>query len=245
MQNQVFESLSDSQISALVCRMQLMPQLVKRQQEEAIAACVPLPQEWLEQQRTAFIADQSLEEALAKRGWSAADLDLHLRLPEALKRFARQRFGPGLEETFLESRGSRDEVIYSLLRVRDGGLARELWIRLEEAETTFAEAAHQYSEGEEAQRKGVIGPMPIGLLQPPVLQEILRSLRPGEISTPRQLGEWHVLMRLEQLKSARFDEPTRELMLNEALEMFLTKRVEFVMAGEENSIEPIHYDPES
>jgi parvulin-like peptidyl-prolyl isomerase len=115
---------------------------------------------------------------------------------------------------------------------------------LEEAETTFAEAAHQYSEGEEAQRKGVIGPMPIGLLQPAVLQEILRSLRPGEISTPRQLGEWHVLMRLEQLKSARFDEPTRERMLNEALDLFLSKRVELVIAGEENSLEPIHYDPE-
>jgi len=53
-----------------------------------------------------------------------------------------------------------------------------------------------------------------------------------------------VLMRLEQLKSARFDEPTREQMLNEALELFLTKRVELVMAGEGNSIEPIHYDPE-
>ena len=86
MQNQALESLSDSQISALVCRMQLMPQLVKRQQEEEIAACVPLPQEWLEQQRLAFVADQSLEEALDKRGWSAADLDLHLRIPVAVMR---------------------------------------------------------------------------------------------------------------------------------------------------------------
>ena len=57
-------------------------------------------------------------------------------------------------------------MIYSLLRVRDAGLARELWIRLEENETTFAEAAHQFGVGEEAQRKGVIGPMPIGMLQP-------------------------------------------------------------------------------
>ena len=70
-----------------------------------------------------------------------------------MRRFAKQRFGPGLEETFLSSRGGRDLVIYSLLRVRDAGLARELWIRLEEGETTFAEAAHQYGVGEEALRK--------------------------------------------------------------------------------------------
>ena len=47
--------------------------------------------------------------------------------------------------------------------------------------------------------RATIGPIPIGVLQPEVLQEILRRLRPGELSAPRQIGEWHVLMRLEQL----------------------------------------------
>ena len=77
-------------------------------------------------------------------------------------------------------------MIYSLLRVRDAGLARELWIRLEENETTFAEAAHQHGVGEEAQRKGVIGPMPIGLLQPEVLQEILRAC--GQVNCLRRVS---------------------------------------------------------
>ena len=83
-----------------------------------------------------------------------------------MRRFAHQRFAPGLEERFLSSKGSRDLVIYSLLRVKDYALARELWIRLEEDETTFAEAAREYGEGPEADRQGVIGPIPIGALQP-------------------------------------------------------------------------------
>ena len=33
--------------------------------------------------------------------------------------FLEQRFGPGLEEHFLSSKGGHDQVIYSLLRVRD------------------------------------------------------------------------------------------------------------------------------
>ena len=53
-------------------------------------------------------------------------------------------------------------MIYSLLRVKDYGLARELWIRLEEDETTFAEAAREFGEGPEADRQGVVGPIPIG-----------------------------------------------------------------------------------
>ena len=237
--------ITDTEIAALVQRMELLPQLVRRQQEELIVQEVSLSREWIEEQRQVFLGDQSLVDVLESRGWSECDLDLHLQRPEALRRFSRQRFGPGLEDAFLASRGGRDQVIYSLLRVRDSGLARELWIRLEERETTFAEAAHQYGVGEEAQRKGVIGPTPIGLLQPDVLQEILRSLRPGELSPPRQLGEWHVLMRLEQLKPARFDDVMREQMQQEALNTFLDERVKYVLAGDTDRLEPIHYYSES
>ena len=106
--------LAESEIAALVRRMELLPQLVRRQQEELIIDEVRLPPEWLEQQRQAFLADQNLVEVLACRDWKEPDLDLHLKRPEALRRFSRQRFGPGLEEAFLASRGERDEVIYSL-----------------------------------------------------------------------------------------------------------------------------------
>ena len=235
----------DKEIAALVQRMEMLPQLVRRQQEELILEQVPLPPEWLEEQRKTFLAGKSLDQVLQTRGWNEHDLDLHLRRPEALRRFAQQRFGPGLEDTFLASRGGRDQVIYSLLRVRDAGLARELWIRLEEGETTFAEAAQQHGVGEEAQRKGVIGPIAIGSLQPKVLQNILRRLRPGELSAPFQLGEWHVLMRLEQLKPARFDGAMREQMQQESLDAFLEERVKRILGGEAETLEPIHYDRES
>ena len=241
----VMDSLfTEFEVSALVRRMEIFPKLVRRQQEELILENVPISAEWLEEQRQAFLGNEILSDLLAKRGWSESDLDTHLLLPEALRRFSKQRFGPGLEDTFLATQGGRDEVIYSLLRVKDAGLARELWIRLEEGETTFAEAAHQHGVGEEAQRKGVIGPMPIGWLQPQVLQEILRSLRPGQLSAPRQLGEWHVLLRLEQLKPARFDEAMREQMQQEALNAFLEERVKRILAGEADTLQPIHYDPE-
>ena len=245
MSNPVHGLLSESDIASLARRMELLPQLIRRQQEELILESVSLPPQWLEEQRQAFFGDQNPDQVLRTRGWSQRDLDTHLQLPEALRRFAKQRFGPGLEDKFLSSRGGRDQVIYSLLRVRDVDLARELWIRLEEGETTFAEAAHQYGIGEEAQRKGVIGPISIGRLQPEVLQEILRSLRPGELTAPRQLGEWHVLMRLEQLTPARFDQSMREQMQQEELGAYLQQRVNAVLKGEADTLEPIHYDPES
>lgn len=227
----------------LIRRMELWPQLLRRQEEEAIVHLVGLPSSWLTEQRQALVSDDGLAEWLATKGWSASDLDLHLARPEALKRFAKQRFGPGLEERFLASQGSHDQIVYSLLRVRNANLAQELWIRLEESETTFAEAASQFSEGPEAARKGVIGPMEIGQLQPPELAQPLRTLRPGHLHPPLRIGEWSVLLRLEQLTPARFDVEMQARLLRQQLDRFLDQRVSMRLAGE--IPEPLEYDAES
>ena len=237
--------LSDDDALSLVRRMELVPQLLRRHLEEQITALVPLEEDWLEESRSSFLNGRSYDDCLREMGWTSADLELHLRRPEALRRFAHQRFGPGLEERFLASNGSRDVVIYSLLRVKNYALARELWIRLEEDETTFAEVARKYGEGPEADRQGVIGPMPIGTLQPVVLQDILRSLKAGEMSPPIGVGEWQLLLRLEKLTPTRLDDEVREQMLRESLDQFLEDRVCKINAGEADCLEPFHYDPES
>ena len=216
------QPLSDPDLLSLVRRMELEPKLLRRHLEEQITALVPLEEAWLEESRSNFLNDRPLDQFLQEKGWTSDDLELHLRRPEALRRFAHQRFAPGLEERFLASKGSRDLVIYSLLRVKDYSLARELWIRLEEDETTFAEAAREFGVGPEADRQGVIGPIPIGLLQPPFLQDVLRGLKAGELSPPFAVGEWQILLRLEKLTPARLDAEVREHMLQESLDQFLT-----------------------
>ena len=236
--------LSDSDVLSLVRRMELETKLLRRHLEEEIIALVPLEDSWLEECRSSFLNGRSQDDFLQQKGWNSTDLDLHLRRPEALRRFAYQRFAPGLEESFLASKGSRDQVIYSLLRVKDYALARELWIRLEEDETTFADAARQFGEGPEADRQGVIGPLPIGALQPALLQDILRTLKAGELSPPIALGEWHLLLRLEKLTPARLDDQVREQMLQEALDQFLDDRVSKIKTGEGDSLDPLYYDPE-
>ena len=229
--------------AALVRRLELHPTLIKRQEEEAITALVPLPDSWVSERIQELLDDQDQEQFLSDRGWSQDDLRLHVSRPEALRRFAEQRFGPGLEEEFLSSRGAHDEIIYSLLRVRDPALLRELWIRIEEGETTFSEAAQSFGEGPEAARKGLIGPLPIGQLAPPQLADLLRSLQPGCLSAPRQMGEWAVLLRLEQISPARFDGAMRKTMLLSSLNAFLDERVKQRLASE--LLDPLTYHADS
>ena len=60
-----FDSLfTESETVALVKRMDLLPQLVRRQQEELIVAKVALPPEWLQEQRKAFLGDKTLVQVL-------------------------------------------------------------------------------------------------------------------------------------------------------------------------------------
>ena len=84
----------------------------------------------------------------------------------------------------------------------------------------------------------MIGPIPIGALQPPQLQDILRGLKAGELSPPIGMGEWKVLLRLEKLTPTRLDNSVREEMLRESLDSFLDDRVSKIMSGEGETLDP-------
>ena len=232
--------LSFERIGELVLRLNLMPQLLLRQEEEKIIDLVNIDLSTLSEKRDQILAGMELGDFLAQHNWQQQDFNYHLARDESLQKFAKQRFGTALEELFLASKEQRDSVVYSLIRVRDPGLARELWIRLEEAEMTFNEAASAYGEGPEAIHNGVMGPVSIGSLQPALLGEMLRNLRPGQLMPPHILGEWHLLLRLEQLTPARFDQQMINQLLDEQLNKFLQQRVQSIINGLEP--EPLVYD---
>ena len=152
---------------------------------------MPLPPQWLEQQRHDFLGDQDLVQVLETRVGATRIL---ISIFDVLRR-CDVSLGNALDQgwkklfVFPWRQGSCHLFTF---RVRDAGLARELWIRLEEAKRHLLRQLISTVLVKRLCVKGVIGPMPIGLLQPEVLQEILRSLRPGELSPPCQLGEWHV-----------------------------------------------------
>lgn len=227
----------------LVRRSEVSRSLLRLQVEESIADLVPIDHDQLQEARQRWLGERDLETELEKLSWSEADLSLYLHRPMALQRFAEQRFGPGLEESFLGTQGARDQIVYSLIRCRDAALLREIWIRLEEGEISFVEAATTLGEGPEAARKGVMGPLSIGSLQPPELRSKLREMAPGEISAPWGLGEWNILLRLEQLTPARLDDATRKALLREQLETFLNERVDRILKGD--SVDPLIFHTDS
>ena len=139
-----------------------------------------------------------------------------------------------------KSKELRDQVVYSLIRVHDPALIREIWIRLEENEMTFAQASTEFGTPE-VRHNGQYGPMSVGALQPAELASIVRNLKPGQLMKPRQLGEWHLIIRLEQLLPARFDGEMSSKLLTEQLNQLIDARVARLVAGE--TPEPLNYEP--
>jgi parvulin-like peptidyl-prolyl isomerase len=134
------------------------------------------------------------------------------------------RFAPGVSDHFEKRKPSMDRVVYSLLRVKEGGLARELWFRVKEGEATFAELAPAYASGNEVYTAGIIGPVALGAMHPS-LAAVLRGARPGELLKPFAIAEWFLVARLEHFLPSVLDEATRSQMVEELCQQWVETKL--------------------
>ncbi|MCP9824135.1 peptidylprolyl isomerase [Synechococcus sp. EJ6-Ellesmere] len=177
------------------------------------------------------IVDAAAEEAYRRRhGWSEDDLRWQVELPQRIASYAAEHFSSKAEARFLDRKTHLDQVVYSLLRVQDGALARELYLRIEEGEATFPELAEQFSEGPERGSKGLIGPTPLAQAHPTLVQR-LRSSKPGTLLAPFQVEQWWLVVRLEKLQPASLDEATRQRMAQELFDEWLQEETTYRIAS--------------
>lgn len=99
--------------------------------------------------------------------------------------WCQERWGSELQTIFLKRKPELDQVTYSLLRLRNGELASELYLQIKEGEASFADLAQEFSEGPEKQAGGLVGPMP--LTQPTLdWPGCCRSASPVSFGPPRR-----------------------------------------------------------
>jgi parvulin-like peptidyl-prolyl isomerase len=130
------------------------------------------------------------------------------------KRFFREQFAPKAEARFLERKNELDQVVYSLLRLKDRFLARELYLQIESDESNFADLARIYAEGPERNTNGIIGPVSLTQAHP-ILVEKLRITKPGVLLEPFQISQWWLVVRLERYSPATFTDEISDLMCKE------------------------------
>ena len=211
----------------LLRRSDLLRPLARRMLIEEITTNFTPPAELIQQALTNHCQQNQLknEEAinhwLSERCISKDELLLQLSLPIKLSQLAQDSFGAKAEARFLQRKEELDQATYSLLRVKDSGIAHELYLQLEASETSFEKLATNYSEGPEQRSGGRVGPAPISRAHPQ-LHQLLRTAPIGVVLEPVLIEQWWVVARLEERMEASFDDAMRQRMASELLEQWIT-----------------------
>ncbi|MBW4562279.1 MAG: glycosyltransferase [Mojavia pulchra JT2-VF2] len=225
------QTLTTQEIIPLLSRYQLLPKL---QQEliidDAIASFTCSSEEQAKCYQE-FCQQNQLSSEVERQAWLQQQnisetqfLELATRNLR-IEKFKKATWGSKLESHFRQLKPKLDQVVYSLIRIRDGAAAQELYFRLLEGEQSFAEVARQYSQGAEAQTGGLIGPVSLSMPHPQLVR-ILAVSQPGQLLPPTNIGDWWLIVRLEKFIPAQLDESMRQRLLNELFFTWLKEQLQ-------------------
>ena len=131
-------------------------------------------------------------------------------------------FGNKSEEVFNKKKEDLDQYRYSIIQVKDPDLAQELYLKLESKENGFSELEAEHSIILDKNKKGFNDAVPLMRIHP-LIRKILKSSEIGIINEPVNLGEFWVIIRLDEIIQAEFNEKMKETLSKELFEIFLER----------------------
>lgn len=222
--------LQGQDIPALLKRYQLMPQFMRGVVIDQAIASYTYTEEECQGAVEHFLGQYQLTSPEAKDAWLRSQdmseeefVQMAVR-PVLIEKFKHATWSNKVENYFVSRKQSLDQVVYSLIRTKNAGLAHELYFRILEGEQSFAELAREHSEGPESRTGGLLGPVP--LTQPhPAISKLLSVSQPGQLWSPRPLADWVVVIRLEKYMPAQLDESMRRRLIDEMFENWVYEQI--------------------
>ena len=224
------QTIPPADLVSMLRRFGLMPALVKEVVIDQALNDIALSEEETVTALDHFLdtyqinSEEARQAFLQQRGLEAQDLEVIALRELKLRKFKAETWGNKVESYFLQRKNRLDRVLYSLIRTKEPGLAQELYFRIQDDGQPFADLARQYSEGQEAQTGGLIGPVELSVPHP-ALARMLSISQPGQLWPPTRVGEWFVVVRLEKFLPVKLDDATRQRMLDELYNTWLTEQV--------------------
>ena len=232
---------------ALLDRFNLLKPLVEQMVASEAISKVVVSEEQLEQARLGLLHQRGFEgvdqwaELLEQLGASEERVLERLRHGIRRRSFMREHFAAKAEARFLERKNELDQVVYSLLRLENSFLARELYLQIESGESNFADLAKRYAEGPERNTNGIVGPVSLTQAHP-TLVEKLRVAQPGVLLEPFRISDWWLVVRLERYSPATFTDEVSDQMCQEMFDAWIDEETATSLsqlASEATEPEPI------
>lgn len=166
-----------------------------------------------------------LERYCKAHGIEQEDLLWQAELPVRIVLYGQEHFSHRAEQRFLQRKTQLDQVIYSLIRVQDPGLAQELYLQISDGENTFADLASEHSQGPEKSTRGIVGPTPLTQAHPKI-SELLRTGHDGQLFAPLRIDPWSLIVRRESLQPAVFNDRMKTMMTQELFDLWVNEELQ-------------------
>jgi parvulin-like peptidyl-prolyl isomerase len=176
-------------------------------------------------QQNQLDSEEQIQGWLDKQGMNREQLQNLITKKLRLDKYKQETWNDQVDAHFIKRKSQLDRVVYSLIRVEKPEVAQELFFRVKDDQNAFSALAMEYSQGTEAQTGGIIGPVEINAPHPKIAQ-ILTTCQPGQLVPPTRVGEWIVIVRLENYISAKLDQPMRQRMLDELFNRWLSDSIQ-------------------
>lgn len=218
------------EVVALMEKHQLMPHLTREVIIDRAIEPISITPEEIAFAYSSFFAQRQLTQPelqqfwLQQQGTTQAKLQQKLARDLKIYKFKQETWNSELPGYFLQRKSDLDRVVYSLVRTDSLIVAQELYFRIQAEEASFAEISRQYSIGSEAQTNGIIGPVELSRLDP-TLAEILSKSHVAQLHPPLQLGQWIVIIRLEEQMPAQLNSAMERRLLDELFEQWVQESV--------------------
>lgn len=229
------QTLTAEQVLSLITQYQLVPQLAREIViDEAIkhhlitdAEQFSAYQQFYQQHQ--LQTEQDLERWLQRQQLEHSDLVNLIDRELRLNKFKKTKWQNQVESYFCQRKFQIDQVVFSMIRVKDLDIAEEIYFRLIAKEASFAELAPLYSGGMEANTKGISGPVELGKIDP-VLANLLATSQPAEVLSPQKISDWWVVVQLETIITVPLDEGTRQRLTEELFNSWVNEEVQKLLS---------------
>ena len=139
--------------------------------------------------------------------------------------FKEQTFGKHLPEYFRARKKTLDRVALEIVQFHHEAVAEEALFRCRGGEQSLEEAAHElaHRDGGEPPVKR-IGPIALSRLSAG-LNALVSGTKPGAIRGPRKIGQYHVVVRILEIREAALDDRMRHRLLVELLNQWIEQQM--------------------
>ena len=148
-----------------------------------------------------------IEEHRKKNLLSKENLLYRMNLNKKVQKYCEDKYDEFIGKEYLSNKEKLDMVKYSMIRVKEYGLAMELYLKIKDDNEDFNELAKKYSTGIEKKTNGVIGPLPLervnNLMRPKLSKNNLNI-----INKPFKYNNEWIICRLDEYKESKLDKNT-------------------------------------